>query len=136
MTDVCRPLSNYTQHPHSPRLARAALKTTAAGFNPRAHYQNYAASTAKLRYLSPCIGLLGFPGGAAVKSLPASAGDTGSIPGSGRSPGEGSGSPLQYSCLGNPMDRGAWPAAVHRVTRELFTTEWLNNSNIGLLEPP
>ena len=45
------------------------------------------------------------------------AGDTGSIPGSGRSPGEGNGNPLQYSCLGNPMDRGAWQATVYRVTK-------------------
>ena len=55
-----------------------------------------------------------------VKNLPASVGDTrdmGSIPGSGRSPGEGHGNPLQYSCLGNPMDRGAWRATVHSVTK-------------------
>ena len=45
------------------------------------------------------------------------AGDLGSIPGLGRSPGEGNGSPLQYSCLENPMDRGAWQATVHRVTK-------------------
>ena len=43
------------------------------------------------------------------------AGDTGSIPGSGQSPGEGNGNPLQYSCQGNPMDRGVWSATVHRV---------------------
>ena len=48
-----------------------------------------------------------FPGGSEVKNLPASAGDTGSIPGLGRSSGEGNGTPLQYSRLGNPMDRGA-----------------------------
>ena len=48
-----------------------------------------------------------------VKNLPANSGDTGSIPGSGRSSGEGNGNPLQYSCLGNPMDRGAWQATVH-----------------------
>ena len=48
------------------------------------------------------------------------AGDTGWIPGSGRSPGEGNGSPLQYSCLGDPMERGAWWATVHRVTKELI----------------
>ena len=54
----------------------------------------------------------------AVKNLPASAGDQGSIPGLGRSPGEGNGNPLQYSCLGNPMDRGASQAAVHGVTKE------------------
>ena len=47
-----------------------------------------------------------------VKYLPASAGDVGLIPGLGRSPGEGNGNPLQYSCLGNPMDREAWQATV------------------------
>ena len=52
-----------------------------------------------------------------VKNLPASAGDVGSIPGSGRSPGEGNGKPLQYSCLENLMDRGAWQATVHGVAR-------------------
>ena len=50
---------------------------------------------------------VGFPGGSVVKNPPANAGDLGLIPGSGRSPGEGNGNPLQYSCLGNPMDRGA-----------------------------
>ena len=53
--------------------------------------------------------------GAMAKNLPADAGDAGSIPGSGRSPGEGNGNPLQYSCLGNPIDRGAWWATVHEV---------------------
>ena len=53
------------------------------------------------------------------KKLPANAGDMGSIPGSGRSPGEVNGNPLQYSCLGNPMDRGAWQATVHAVMKEL-----------------
>ena len=55
-----------------------------------------------------------------VKHLPANAGDVrdaGLIPGSGRSPGEGHGNPLQYSCLEDPMDRGAWQAIVHRVTK-------------------
>ena len=52
-----------------------------------------------------------------AKSLPAKAGDTVSIPGSGRSPGYGNGSLLQYSCLENSMDRGAWWAAVHRVAK-------------------
>ena len=58
-----------------------------------------------------------FPGGSAVKNLPVSAGDVGSIPGWGRSPGEGNGKPIQYSCLGNPMDRGGRRAAVHGVTK-------------------
>ena len=60
-----------------------------------------------------------FSHGSAVKILlPANAGDKGSIPGLGRSPGGGNGNPLQHSCLGNPMDRGAWRAAVHGVTKE------------------
>ena len=52
-----------------------------------------------------------------IKNSPANAGDTGSIPGSGRSPGGGHGNPLQYSCLEIPMDRGAWRAMVHRVAK-------------------
>ena len=60
---------------------------------------------------------LGFPGGSVVKNPPANIGDAGSIPGWGRSPGEGNGNPFQYSCLENSMDPGAWWAAVHGVTR-------------------
>ena len=52
-----------------------------------------------------------------LKNPPASAGDSGSIPRSGRSPGGGHGNPLQYSCLENPTDRGAWQAAVHGVAK-------------------
>ena len=62
----------------------------------------------------------GFPGGSVVKSPSANAGDSGDsglIPGSGRSSGEGHGNPLQYSCPENPMDRGAWWATVHGVTK-------------------
>ena len=59
----------------------------------------------------------GFPGGYVVKNLPASTGDADLIPGLGRSPGGGNGNPLQYSCLGNPMDRGAWQAVVHGAAR-------------------
>ena len=55
---------------------------------------------------------LGFPGRSVVKNPPANAGDVGLIPGSGRSPGEGNGNPLQYSCLENPIDREAWQAIV------------------------
>ena len=55
----------------------------------------------------------GFPDGTMVKNLPANAGDAGSIPGLGRSPGVGNGNPLQYSCLENPTDRGAWQMTVH-----------------------
>ena len=59
---------------------------------------------------------MGFPDGSAIKNPPANAGDACSIPGTGRSPGEGNGNLLQYSCLGNPIDRGAWQATVHGVT--------------------
>ena len=63
-----------------------------------------------------------FPGGSVVKNLPANAGDPGSSPGWGSSPGEGNGNPLQYSCLENPMDRGAWRATVQGVVEELNLT--------------
>ena len=61
---------------------------------------------------------MGLPGGLVVKNLPAKAGEADSISVSGRSSGEGSGNPLQYSCLENCMDRGAWQAAVHGVAKE------------------
>ena len=56
---------------------------------------------------------MGFPGDSLVKNLPANAGDMGLIPGLERSPGEENGNPLQYSCLGNPVDKKAWQATVH-----------------------
>ena len=59
----------------------------------------------------------GFPGGLEGKAFACNAGDPGSIPESGISPGEGNGNPLQYSCLKNPMDRAAWEVAVHGVTK-------------------
>ena len=61
--------------------------------------------------------LRGFSGGSEGKASACNAGDPGSIPGLGRSPGEGNGNPLQYSCLENAMDRGAWQATVHGVTK-------------------
>ena len=63
---------------------------------------------------------MGFPGGSVGKESACKAGDAGdagSIPGSGRSPGGGHGNPLQYFSLENPMDRGAWQAMIHRVTK-------------------
>ena len=63
----------------------------------------------------------GFPGGLDGKGSACNAGDLGSIPELGRSPGEGNGNPLQYSCLGNPMVREAWQATVHGVTRVRHT---------------
>ena len=70
--------------------------------------------------MSQTRGDLGFPGGSVVENPPANTGrveDTGSVPGLGRSPGEGNGSPLQYSCLGNPLDRGAWQVTVPGVAK-------------------
>ena len=58
-----------------------------------------------------------FPGGSDNKESVCNVGDLGSIPGSGRYPGEGNGNPLQYSCLENPMDGGTWQATVHGVTK-------------------
>ena len=64
-----------------------------------------------------------FPCGSVIQSPPANAGDAGWIPGSRRSPRVGNGNPLQYSCLGNPMDRGAWGAIVHGVAKESDKTQ-------------
>ena len=75
-----------------------------------------------------------FPGGSAVRNLPTSAGDSGSVPGLARSLGGGNGNPLQYSCLGNPMERGVWQLqscepCEHGFTKELDTVEQLNSNN-------
>ena len=67
--------------------------------------------------------IMGFPGGSDGNKTACNAGDPGSIPGSGRSPGEGNGSPLQYSCLENSMDRGAWRDTVHVVR---VGHDWVN----------
>ena len=76
--------------------------------------------------------VVGFPGVSVVKNLPANAGDMGSIPGSGKSPEEGNGNPLQYSCQGNPMDRGVWwaiysPWGHKGVGHDLATKQQQNN---------
>ena len=65
---------------------------------------------------------MGFPGGSVVRNLPVNAGDL------------GNGNPLQYSCLGNPMDRGAWQATIHGVAKESDTTEQLNNKDCMLMD--
>ena len=75
---------------------------------------------------APCASW-GFPGSSVVKNPPASARATGSIPGSGRSSGEGNGCLLQYSCLENPMQRGDWQATVPRFAKsQTQLTDWLN----------
>ena len=73
-------------------------------------------------FLISTLLVAGFLGGSVVKNPPANAGDAGSVPGSERSPGEGNGNPLKYSCLENPMDRGILTATVHGVAKELGTT--------------
>ena len=86
-------------------------------------------------YLHLSIVYLGFPGGSVIKNLPVNAedaGDTGSIPGSGRSPGGGSGNPLQCSCLANSMDRGAWRATIHGVSK---SQTWLITYTHGIYLP-
>ena len=70
---------------------------------------------------------MGFPGGSVVKNPPAKSGVANLIPGSGRSLGEGSGNPLQYSCLENPMDRGAWRATVYGIAKRLSTHKHTGN---------
>ena len=75
----------------------------------------------------PVIGVFG---GSVIKNLPGNAGDAGSVPGSGRSPGEENNNPLQYSCLGNPMDRGAWWTIAHGVTKESNMTQRLKQEQL------
>ena len=82
----------------------------------------------KFSFPSGSLNTVGFPGGTVVKNSPANAGDlrdVGLIPGSGRSPGEGNGNPLPYSYLQNSMDRRAWRATVHGVTKSQDMTEQL-----------
>ena len=92
--------------------------------------------TTGIPYLgSPCKGAIilqlrierGFPGGSDGKESAWIAGDPGSISGLGRCPGKGHGNPLQYSCLVNPMDRGAWQATVHGVAK---SQTWLNDQHL------
>ena len=71
-----------------------------------------------------------FPRWLSGKESSYNAGDMGSIPGSGRAPGEGNGNPFQYFCLRNPIDRGAWRVTILGVTKELDMTWQLNNNNM------
>ena len=82
----------------------------------RKHWKSYVCISVSIR--------MGFPSWLSGKESAYNADDVGWVPGLGRSSGEGNGNPLQYSCLGNPMDRGAWRAAVHGVTK---SRTWLSN---------
>ena len=76
---------------------------------------------------------MSFPGGSAAKNLPAREEDVALIPGLGRSPGEGNGNLLQYSCLGNPMARGVWWATVHRVAKsQTRLTNYIATTQISM----
>ena len=111
--------------PHSPPGGRHW--DTAQPDNEKGSYRNRADKVCwkmhfQIIYVNYCNAYLnktvtGFPGGSVVKNPPPNAGDTSLSPGSGRSPGEGNGNPLQCSCLENAMDRGAWPATIHGVTK-------------------
>ena len=86
--------------------------------------------------VSGLIALTSFPGGSDGKESACSAGGLGLIPGLGKSLGEGNGNPLQYSCLENPMDRGAWWATVYRVAKSWTRLKQLSTLvHIELLEP-
>ena len=84
------------------------------------------------QYLPLSTHFTGFPGGTVIKNLPAHAGDirdAGLIPGSGRSPEEGNGNPLQYSCLEHSIDRGVWQAPVHEVTKsQTQPSDWAHST--------
>ena len=74
-----------------------------------------------------------FPGSSLVKNLPANAGDAGLILGKGRSTGGGNDNAFQYSCLGNPMDRGAWWAIVYRITKQSLGEELKGQVDTGAI---
>ena len=98
-----------------------------------------ASSGHSIRSLLHCfphryISWKGFRGGSVVKNLPANAGAAGLIPGSGRSPGGGNGNPIQYFSWDNPMDRGAWRATVHGVTKSQTQLKWLGTTKKKDLE--
>ena len=108
-----------------PQLKRI---NSSASFMIKSHIHTWLLK--KIQLCRYCCGILQppvivFPGGSDGKASVYDVGDLGLIPGSGRSPGEGNGSPLQYYCLENPMDRGAWWATVRGVTK---SRTWLNDS--------
>ena len=113
---VGRPLQPPRQPKRPPRSVPGALfpKSGANGWPPEAKASCGSPFPAMLLAASP---FMNFPGGSEGKASACNVGDLGSIPGLGRLPGEGNGNPLQNSCLENPMDRGAWWATVHGVSK-------------------
>ena len=103
----------------TPALESKILTTGPPGKSPQYVFfciKLLSLSLVCLRFIHVVTSILGFPGGSDGKESACNIGDLGLIPGLGRSPGEGNGNPLQYSCLENSVDRGAWHAAVHGVT--------------------
>ena len=111
---------------HSSTLAWKIPWTEETGRLQSVGSQRVGHDWATLLYL--LMSLLWLPGGSVGKESASSVGDPGSIPGSGRFPGEGTDNPPQYSRLENPLDRGAWWAGVHAVA-ESDTTEWVGTHN-------
>ena len=93
------------------------LRIIFININSNGYKRKHCLSKPKLLNIPNTTGTRAFPGGSDGKISARNEGDPGSIPGSGRSLGEGNGNPLQYSCLENAMDRGAWQATVHEVAR-------------------
>ena len=111
---------------------RGPLPGPESGLLSNTQKNELSEETHMLAHLQTLLGR-GFPGGSEVKASACNAGDLGSIPGSGRSPGEGNGNPLQYSCLENPMDGGAWGAIVHGVAESqtgLSDFTWAENGRV------
>ena len=126
-------LSNKKRHFITKKLGRASSQNReqVITLNPFSFMKN---SLSCLFFFSlildTAIRTLGIPGGSVVKNLPANAGEAGSIPGLGRSPRKRNGNSPQYSCLGNPMDRGVWQATVHGVTG---SRTGLSNTHIRII---
>ena len=99
----------------APLSRRFSSKNSGMDFHAFIHGISPDPGIEPISLTSPVLTGRGFPGGSEDKASACNAGDSGSIPGLGRSPGEGNGNQLQYSCLENPMDRGAWQVTVHRV---------------------
>ena len=94
----------------------------------------FASSSYMLYFWVILIYLLGFPSASEVKASACNVGDLGLIPGSGRSPGEGNGNPLEYSCLGNSMDGGTWWPTVHRVAKSRTRLSNFTSLHFNLLD--
>ena len=109
---------------HGVAKSRTQLNDEHTSNKDSRHRALFVSDRAVVFELTDIFQSLGFPGGSDGKKSACNAEDPGSISRSGRAPGEGTGNPLQYSCLGNPKDRGAWRATVRGVTKR-----WVRLSN-------